>query len=891
MKLIPQSLLREPIPEISDSFSEREVDVRDHLGEGIYILGNGDIGFALAIEGIYDEPLSEKQLLDKLEFFQKALRNIAVGVPSERNLGNTVIQCIFKSRQINSPPPKKIEGGIYHFPPTLTGDFLAAEEEYLFENLVFISRRIFLCVRMTPNPDDRSTWQKAVDFIRKRKFSRKAMSLESSMETVVAAIDSAVKQLKSEAERVETILGILGTTRRVLSDELTREIQNTLCSGAETTVYHSEHGIHQAINCPGVERTETGIRTEFGRTDAYSVNQLMSEYPPGMFRHFIDAIPHPDHDLVWTISQGSSVPKNEIKAKEAYFGDKTAPHLQEIGQSFTQFRLQISTFNPYVTMSLKLLVHNAPEGFDSRLQNAVNDYLFSHVIKEDQLPIHVVATSLPLNCTGLANSLKARSNKRTLEKALLFLPIYDGPSSGQGIMWLPSRVGTPVRYNLFSGTGPRHVVIIGNTRSGKGVWMNYHALQFLTFHPKWIVRGTDFRTSYGKLCDMVGGRVVRYSEEILRKSPSSPFAFDIWTKEDLEFVRFLILAVIAAKNSDAVLTATHTNILKQAIDRAYNSQKEQMDRKASGKIKSEIAPHVIWKDIVAQLPKAREAFESDGSGSLATVVEDIQRWTLSLTEAGEYGFIFSAHQSTVEGASVQDERVIIYDLDGIPDPVLRVIAAMIANGKILRDISRYPLEYCKLIIIDELGQQTGNAKDKGGQVNDKAKAIIADMVDNIARTAAKMNAMVYGLSNMIGDFTDENPAGKTLFDLSPTKVILPLGDAVVTAKIKWAEFFSAAEWEIIESLKPEHSLHRSMFYLRSRRDAEPIQCSCFLPLSPYMDALATSSGPQMSLYNRLRGDGIGVLDSIKHMAEQHPYGVGLVKMDLVASSEAKETTK
>ncbi len=854
---------------IPNSFAEANVELRDHLGNGIFLLEDCDLGIAWELSGVYDEDLLKDELLEELEPFKKAIRNVLPGIPAHRNLGNSVIQVILKQRRLRKAPKKLVNGREFRFPESSEGQMLESEEEYLFESLKFVSRSFFLTVRFTPNPDDRSIRQKIIDFLKEKKI-RGAASAEVKFNSFISEINAGIKQLEEEARRIESQLEVRGKIKRLFADDLIGHIQEILNSTGERPLYPSDDNMQLAINAPGIKRISAGIKSELGETVAYSVNQLVRNYDVGIFRHFIEAIPHEDFDLVWTLSNGSHTPRTEITGREAYFDGK--PSKRNIAETFRRFRAQVSTFNPYSVLSLRLLVHNPPESFDSHLQSAANDFLFSSIGREEQLPEHTVAVSLPLNCHRYANSLKARSRKRTLEQSLRFLPIYTGPESNDGLMWYQSRASTPTRFNLFAGEGNRHTALIGTSRAGKSVWMAYQMLQFLAGDSRRIIRGTDVRTSYRKLCALVGGKVIKFSEQTLRERPTSPFAFDIWTQEDLVNVKTLILAVIAAKNPDAIITDTHSNLLKQAISRAFNSQKEMMERKAAGTIRGghDIAPHPIWKDITAQMPNAKAELEGSGTGNLSRFVEDLQRWTLSLTEAGEYGFIFSVHQTHED--TDKDARLLIYDMDGIADPVLRQIASMMANMKIMRDLARQPRNVEKLIVADELGQQTGGSANSSSMK--KAQELMGEMFINIAATAAKMNGMLFALTNLVTDYT-VNPAGKAIWDLAEQHVFLPMGQLFKTALKEWGDRHNDAEWQIIKSLKKEKINRRSMFFIISKNDTSPYRGSCYLPLSPYMDALTTTSGPQEELYSNLEAKGMQILERIRYMGETYPYGEGL----------------
>ncbi len=439
----------------------------------------------------------------------------------------------------------------------------------------------------------------------------------------------------------------------------------------------------------------------------------------------------------------------------------------------------------------------------------------------------------------------------------------------------------------MAGDGNKMTVAIGTSRVGKSVFTNHLALEFLERFPSGVILGSDIRTSYLKLADLCGGRIVRFSEQELRSDPYSPFALEAWDEADMENLKYLITMVIAAKNPEAGLSDIHSNIIKQAIHLAYNSHRKLILARESGEITEDVGAHPTWEKIVSQFPAAKKELENSGTGNLNFAVEDIQRWTISLTQSGEYGFIFSARQHKKD--SDYNERILIYDMDGIEDPILKQIASMMANMKIMRAIARLPRNIRKLIIFDELGQQVRGTDKQNASVSHKAQEIMGEMIINIVATAAKMNAQVVALTNQVTDYS-ENPAGRALWSISEQQVFLPLGKLFKRAKTEWGSDYNEAEWEIIRSLRKEKSYRRSALYISSNNDTAPFKGSVYLPLSPWMDALTTTSGPQTELYKKLRDQGMAAFEAIEFMAEQHPYGqkLGDEREDKDVSEEVVE---
>jgi type IV secretory pathway VirB4 component len=207
---------------------------------------------------------------------------------------------------------------------------------------------------------------------------------------------------------------------------------------------------------------------------------------------------------------------------------------------------------------------------------------------------------------------------------------------------------------------------------------------------------------------------------------------------------------------------------------------------------------------------------------------------------------------------------LVYDLDGISDPVLQLLAAQMAFLKITRDLAKVPRSTPKLIVFEELGMLLHG--DSGAQ------KLNTEFIQNVVKTCAKLNAQAISLTNGVADYT-EKPAGKTLWTIATQKLFLPLGESMVAdLKQSCANEFSEAEFQILSSLEINRRLKRSELYVRSENSDAPYRGTVFLPLSPAMDALVTSSGSQVELYNKLRKSGLSTRESLTTMAREFPYG-------------------
>lgn len=377
-----------------------------------------------------------------------------------------------------------------------------------------------------------------------------------------------------------------------------------------------------------------------------------------------------------------------------------------------------------------------------------------------------------------------------------------------------------------------------------------------------VVRVIDIKTSYLKLCDLCGGKIVKFSEEILRKSPYSPFALRNCNEDDIERLYILISTVIIQSNPEISLSAVHIEILRESLKLAYNAHTKSLESAESHG--TEVDPHPIWPDIVSQMPVASKNLEASGVKGTDKAREELSLWSVNLYPTGAYGFIFSQHEKN-ESTTI-DCKFLVYDLDGITDPVMRQIAAMMAFNKISKDFEELPFSLPKFIILEEFGVLVAGS--------DKAQEIIVKYTQNIAKTAAKLNGQVLPNTNNVADYL--TPAGKVLWEQATFKYFFPLGESLYASVIEaWNDELNEADKQILRSLEKNFDQKYSQAYVMSSNEVAPYKGSILLPLSPLMDAVTTTSGKQVELYKKLRTEGYAADDAIIYMADNHPYGEGL----------------
>lgn len=840
--------------DLPDSFSERHVELRDFTDDNIALLSNGDLGVIYELNGIYDEILDQEGLLESLSSFMKGFRSIASGIPAHLNLRNSTIQLILKQRELKSPPLKHVNGQERSFSDTVVGKILAEEENYLYR-LGLVKKSFFITIRFSPSAtfQRESTISQLISPFRKTVNKAKNDLLESYIKTY--------EGFKNELVNFERHFPSSISLRRIEQKEALGLVQNMLFAGEDHALYNGECSFEKSLYSPSyVEKGDVLIDNNRDRSlCTYHLEQLPRNYSFGRFRHFIDSIPYRNFDLVWIFSHGSKEVTKDLIARETFYARKKTSTIEF--QEFISFRSNVDSQRPHGTQSLRLVVYNPTQDKSGLLESLAQDYIGARLVRESQILTHMFITSLPLNCRAEANRLKGRASKIRLENALAFLPIYQGPANNHGLRYFSSRSGTPTRADLFAGEGNKITAVLGMSRGGKSVLTNNYILEFLEKNPNGIVRVIDVKTSYLKLCDLLGGKIVQFSEEKLKENCYSPFALgDKYDLDDIEAIFLLISTAIIQKNPGIKFSAIHTELLREALKIAYNSN--LTTKKKFGAAES--APHPVWDDILASLPQAVATLANSGIQGADHASKDLALWSVNLYQTGQFGFIFNRYENLDEQS--HESKILVYDLDGNTDEVLRQISAMMAFIKISRDLAKLPSSVPKLIIFEEFGVLL-NGDDEAQKLNELN-------IKLIVKTTAKLNAQPMAITNNVDDFSVKS-AGVSFWELSTIKIFLPLGSLYENAKKVWKDQFNEAFWQILKSLKKEVEFKRSSILIYSENDTAPYIGSFYLILSSYIDALTTSSGSQMNLYRELRHKGLSPMESLQFMKTHHPFGKGL----------------
>jgi hypothetical protein len=833
-----KNFLNNYLNNLPENFCEAHFDIREELEAGLYLLKNGDIGAIYKINGIYDEPLTNNDLEQRIHALQKGLRAILVGIPSHESTGNSVVSVHFSQRRVLSGISNQISDGIK--------SIIDTEEAFLYKSQNIVKKEIFLSIRYVLKSEDQGFKDK-IFFITK-----------NENKTVKNDYEKHLKFFKQEISNLEHNISRYFHISPLPSYDLIYFTQNLLSGGENHCAISSNSNIHENVYVKKVSQEEHRLKIGGSEKGLFYLEHLPEEFNYGQMRLFIDHLPCTNFDIIWTLSHGSNKFGTDLIAKEGWYSGK-ATRIRE-AEEFQSFRENINSTSPYGVQSLKIITHNLEQDKFGALQSLSMDYLGSRLQEEKQIPIHFLRTILPLSCLPEENKMKGRARKIRLENALAFCPIFVGPLTKGHQLWI-SRSMTEAKFDLFAGQGNKMTALLAMSRGGKSVFNTKLLMEFMARNPDGIVRVIDKKSSYQKLSDIVNGRVIYFSEDSLKKNPYSPFALDSWDEDDIENLYLLISTALVQKNDGIKLTACHSEILREALKLSFNNHLKNKENATKQGLLFD--PHPVWNDVLSQMPTACENLKSSGVRDVDSAKDDLSKWSVNLYETGQYGFIFSNYEKNEQRSL---DQFLTYDLDGISDPVLAQLAAMMAFIKIGRDLAKLPRSTPKLIVFEELGMLLHGDGD--------SQKLMDEFIHMVIKTCAKLNAQAISITNDVKDFT-EKAAGRTIWGNSTQKIFLPLGDLYPMAERAWHDQFNEADLQIMKSLQKEFHLKRSQAYIYSNNEVCPFKGSLIIPLSPYMNAICTTSGDEVEFYNNQIKNGASPLDTLKEMAEKHPYGEGL----------------
>jgi len=322
--------------------------------------------------------------------------------------------------------------------------------------------------------------------------------------------------------------------------------------------------------------------------------------------------------------------------------------------------------------------------------------------------------------------------------------------------------GELVNMDLFDPSLPsKHALLVGSTGSGKSFMTNYLLTNFLIESENNHVIIIDIGGSYRKLCQLFGG-------EYLSVDLSEKYAFNPFPEK---------ASIVGSKGFDEDAMAYLTLILERMIvekDESLDSIGENVLAKAI-KAAYAVGNSPTLKDV-------RQALSTlSGDGEVQQLAKHFSN-KLEMWSDDRYAKIFN----TSKRLNLEN-RIIVFDLEHLSQhPRLQSVYFYVIREIIDSKLQNKNLK--KMIVIDE-GWRFFN-DDIGSR-----------LIENLYRTARKMNGMILSISQSPADFLNTK-AANAIISNSYVKYVLRL--------TKGHELLSQFQFSPgeIESIKNLHSVPR-----------------------------------------------------------------------------------
>lgn len=499
---------------------------------------------------------------------------------------------------------------------------------------------------------------------------------------------------------------------------------------------------------------------------------------------------------------GVLFPRTRIQAEELNF----ALTLAEKGQTFVRTYLTYTVFGKdekeckeaenKVLALLKLC------GYIPQLEDAIKGTVF--------------LKSLPMAYEPYISRYLQRGKTVLSSNAPHLLPILgDWKGTGTPVLMHFSRKGEPIMIDLFDSPGNYNVVVSAASGSGKSFFVNDILLNYYTEGAHCFI--IDIGGSYKKLCEMLDGEYIEFTEE--EKKVINPFEFvrienGAVNEEDLGFVAPLISKMASGEGR---LTRVQEGILEENIV-------EVLKDKGNDASISDLYDHLLEK-------KGREELE------LAKML---------------YAYAYGKFASYFNGKTTLDfhKNFSVLEMQGIrgkKELVSVILLVLLFN--INKHIERAPRGQRKLVVIDEawdLLQDPYSAK----------------FIENAYRIYRKYGASAISITQNISDLY-MNESGRAVADNSDFFFLLRQKPEAVYQLVHSGKLLlNEAYYQLLISLKVVRGRYSEVFFYTPLGKG----VGRFIP-DPFSYWLFTTNPDDLQKINNLVSKGYSLVGAVETLSK------------------------
>lgn len=383
------------------------------------------------------------------------------------------------------------------------------------------------------------------------------------------------------------------------------------------------------------------------------------------------------------------------------------------------------------------------------------------------IPFAVETHAAPLiyrQCVPLGYSPESgrytRRERRVLSGELgKYLPMFSGFLGAETkTQIMLSRAGEPIYLSTRDSQTSQHAAILATSGGGKSFFLANWLVGDRALYPTSLDFIIDNKTSYEVLTKFLGEE----GGYALSKPPATfPNIFLGELDDDRLRVMVAILrSAIALASPRVDLTAEHSMIIADAIRKTFEANYVDAGTTFQGGQLVRRAPETVHVPRLSQI--VDKFVEVCQEKALPLEMAAFLRAKLSpYCGQGPYASIFD--RDCVATAEAATPAITLIDLDGVAeDPILCTLAAQISISDILRQVKRKENQgRTGRLVIEEVGVL--------GQRNPE----LVDFVKTAWKTFRKLGYTCIGLTNEVDDYRLKD-AARTIWQVSPTKVILPM---------------------------------------------------------------------------------------------------------------------
>jgi len=366
---------------------------------------------------------------------------------------------------------------------------------------------------------------------------------------------------------------------------------------------------------------------------------------------------------------------------------------------------------------------------------------------------------LPLGYSP-GSGLYTRRERRVLTNELSkYLPMFSGfPGVETKTQMMLSRAGEPIYLSSRDSPTSQHVAVLATSGGGKSFWMANYLCGDRALHPKSLDFILDNKTSYEVLAKVFGEE----GGYVLSKPPASFPNIFLGAMDDdrLRVMVSILRTAIVLASPQAELTAEHSMIISEALRKTFEAN--YVDARTvfrEGKLEARPAELVHVPRLSQVVDKFVQVCEER---SLPLEYAAWLRAKLSpYCGQGPYSNIFD--REVVATAEAATPAVTLIDLDGVAeDPILCTLTAQLCISDILRQVKRK----------ENVGRTGRLIIEEAGVLGSRNPELVS-FVQTAWKTFRKLNYTCIGLTNEVDDYRLKD-APRTIWQISPTKVILPM---------------------------------------------------------------------------------------------------------------------